>query len=39
MSRNSKLALAAVSAAGMVLAVVADRHGQNHYTPGGDRNR
>ena len=26
-------------AAGMVIALVADRHAQNHYTPGTDRAR
>jgi hypothetical protein len=39
MSRNSRLVIAAASAAGMVLALVADRHAQNHYTPGTDRTR
>ena len=34
MTRNSALALAAASAASLVLALVADRHAQNHYTPG-----
>jgi hypothetical protein len=39
MSRNSALALAAASAASLVLALVADRHAQNHYTPGSARTR
>jgi len=39
MNRNSMLALAAASMVGMVLALVMDRHAQNHYTPGSGRNR
>lgn len=39
MSRNSAFALAAASAASLVLALVADRHAQNHYTPGNGKGR
>jgi hypothetical protein len=39
MTRNSALTLAAASAAGLVLALVADRHAQNHYTPAGPKSR
>ena len=39
MTRNSALALAAASAASLVLALVADRHAQNHYTPGTAKSR
>ena len=36
---SSALALAAASAASLMLALVADRHAQNHYTPGNGRAR
>jgi hypothetical protein len=39
MSRNSKLVITVAGAAGMVIALVADRHAQNHYTPGTGRAR
>lgn len=38
MSRT-KLALAAASLVGMLLALVADRHAQNLYVPDGSRSR
>jgi hypothetical protein len=34
MTTNSKVALAAAGAVSLVLALVADRHAQNHYIPG-----
>ena len=39
MTRNSALALAAASAASLVLALVADRHAQSHYPPGTAKSR
>jgi hypothetical protein len=39
MRRYIRLVIAAAGAAGMVLALVADRHAQNHYTPDTDRAR
>ncbi len=39
MSWNSRLLLAVAGVVGLVLAVVADRHAQNHYTPDHGRTR
>jgi hypothetical protein len=36
---RSRLLLALAGATGAVLAVVADRHAQNHYTPGNGGSR